>query len=72
LLSPSTELIVERADMAAYAGGDPAAITAALCAERTLIDNPVAAQLLALPTLAPDQQAVVDLSRAAAQQTCGA
>jgi hypothetical protein len=72
VLTPSTELQLEQAATASLVGGDPAAIDPALCVERTLIDNASAAPILALPAPTPDQQAVVDLSRAAARQTCGA
>jgi hypothetical protein len=72
VLGPSTELLIENTAVAAVGTADPATIATALCISRTLIDNPAAAPILALPTPAPDQQAVVDLSRAAARQTCGA
>jgi hypothetical protein len=72
VLTPSTELQLEQAAMASSAGGDPAATDAALCVERTLLDNATAAPILALPAPTPDQQAIVELSRAAARLTCGA
>jgi hypothetical protein len=72
VLGPSTELLLERTAVTAAGTADPAAITAALCVERTMIDNPAAAPLLAVPNPTADQQAVIDLVRAAARQTCGA
>jgi hypothetical protein len=72
VLTTSAELQLELSAMASSVGGDPAATDAALCVERTLIDNPLAAPILALAAPTPDQQAVVEFSRAAARQTCGA
>jgi hypothetical protein len=72
VIGPSTELLLERAAVTAAATADPAVIAIAVCVERNLIDNPAAAPLLGVPNPAPDQQAVIDLVRVAARQTCGA
>jgi hypothetical protein len=72
VLGPSTELLLERTAVTAAGTADPAAITAALCVERTMIDNPAAAPLLGVPNPTADQQGVIELVRAAARQTCGA
>ena len=70
LIGPSTEILLENAAI-------PATVTDAstaepyLCTVRAMIDNTAISSLLIKTPLAPAEQAVVDLARAVARQSCG-